>query len=80
VANTFIGHYKWGLVVLRGKAIGTIESPALWATRPKAWPLSECRYRQIILLGFGMESAGVLDKACLRRLKGVRRSLGQSKV
>jgi hypothetical protein len=26
-----------------------------------------------------MESAGALDKACLRRLKGVRRALGQGK-
>jgi hypothetical protein len=27
-----------------------------------------------------MESAYTLDKACLRRLKGVRRTLGQGKV
>jgi hypothetical protein len=26
-----------------------------------------------------MESAGDLDKACLRRLKGVRRAVGQGK-
>jgi hypothetical protein len=26
-----------------------------------------------------MESAGALDKACLRRLKGVRRALGKGK-
>jgi hypothetical protein len=26
-----------------------------------------------------MESAGVLDKACLRQLKGVTRALGQGK-
>jgi hypothetical protein len=33
----------------------------------------------MILLGFGVESAGAFDKACLRRLNRVKRALRQGK-
>jgi hypothetical protein len=82
VANTFrqAGQpLEMGSSCFEKEAIGATGSAALWATRPKSWPLSECRYRRIILLGFGMESTWALDKPSLRRLKGVRKALAQGK-